>query len=144
MPNNKRRVFPREAFLSHADADRAFVRRLAKAMRKHRMGAWFSKAHILSGEQWHDKIGDALDRCDWFLLVLSPNAVKSKWVKHELLYALREDRYNERIVPIVRRKCKYRQLSWTLQGFQFVDFTHGFASGCRDLFRRWGIEFRGS
>jgi len=139
----KRTASPREAFLSHAGDDRAFVRRLAKAMKEHGMGAWFSKAHILSGEQWHDKIGEALDRCDWFLLVLSPHSVKSKWVKHELLYALREDRYNERIVPIVYRKCKYRQLSWTLQSFQFVDFTHGFASGCRDLFRRWGIEYCG-
>jgi hypothetical protein len=42
------------------------------------------KANIRGAQQWHDEIGTALKRCDWFLLVLSPQSVRSMWVKHEL------------------------------------------------------------
>jgi len=142
MPR-KRIACPQEAFLSHASADRAFVKRLAKVMMAHGVRVWFSEAHLLTGEDWHDRIGKALARCDWFLLVLSPQSVKSKWVKRELLYALQEDRYGERILPLLRKECKYRHLSWTLRSLQFVDFTRGFAEGCQALFRRWGLKFRG-
>jgi hypothetical protein len=141
MPR-KRISSPREAFLSHSDVDRAFVTRLARVMRKHGIGAWYSKAHILTGEQWHDRIGAALGRCDWFVIVLSPASVKSKWVKLELMYALQERRYDERILPILLKTCEYRRLSWTLGSFEYADFTTGFARGCRDLFRRWGVEYR--
>jgi hypothetical protein len=137
MPPKKRAV-PREAFISHAGADRAFVKQLARAMSARGIRSWYSEAHLLAADDWHDKIGKALNRCDWFVLVLTPASVKSKWVKRELLYALQEDQYSERIVPILRKKCNYRSLSWTLRSFQFVDFTGGFKEGCATLFRRWG------
>jgi hypothetical protein len=103
---------------------------------------WHSKAHILGAQQWHDEIGKALARCDWFVLVLSPDSVKSKWVKRELLYALRQDRYTDRILPILYRKCDPARLSWTLPDFQMVDFKGDWDPACRRLLRRWGIAYR--
>ena len=41
-------------------------------------------------------------RCNWFLLILSEEALNSKWVKRELAYALEDDRYNDHILPIVK------------------------------------------
>ena len=134
-----RKAPPKEAFLSHAHPDLPFVRRLADVLRDHGIGAWYSEHHILAAQQWHDEIGRALARCDWFLLVLTPIAVKSKWVKRELLYALQEDRYEGRIVPVLRKPCDPAQLSWTLASYQRVDFTRGFDVGCRDLLRAWGL-----
>ena len=131
---------PKEAFLSHAARDRRFVKRLARTLGEHGVRYWYSEAHILGAQQWHDEIGLALARCDWFLLILSPAAVKSKWVKRELLYALQDDRYLDRIVPIVRRRCDSAALSWTLASFQRVDFTEDFHRGCRDLLRIWGLS----
>ena len=87
---------------------------------------------------WHDEIGSALRRCDWFVLVLSQDAVTSQWVKRELLYSLQESRYEGRIVPLMYEPCPYDELSWTLASMQMVDFTNGFDPGCRDLLRTWG------
>ena len=72
---------------------------------------------------WHDEIGAALERWDWFVVVLSPASVKSRWVKQELLFALNDARYEDRIVPVIHRPCRYRDLSWTLPSFQMIDFT---------------------
>lgn len=87
---------------------------------------------------WHDEIGDALMRCDWFLLLLSPAAVNSKWVYRELMFALDEERLRERIIPLVWMPCDYDRLSWALRGYQRVDLQTDFELGAEDLLRRLG------
>ncbi len=84
---------PTEICLSHASKDHRFTIRLGTQLRVDGFRVWYSERHIVGAQQWHDEIGAALRRCDWFVIVLSPSAVRSKWVKHELLYALRSARY---------------------------------------------------
>jgi len=110
-------------------------------LKDHNVDYWFS-VHIAGAKQWHDEIGRALDRCDWFLIVLTPNSVRSQWVKRELLFALNEIRYNERIIPVLRKPCEYRRLSWTLPDLQLVDFSGNFDLGCRQLLRIWNLDYK--
>lgn len=131
-----------KVFLSHSAKDRKFVVRLASILDRSGMPYWYSATHILGAKQWHDEIGRALAQCNWFLVVLTPDSVRSQWVKRELLFALNEERYHERIIPLLYRKCKYSQLSWTLPEYEFVDFTGDFEAGCRQLLRIWKIELK--
>jgi hypothetical protein len=135
-------ALPKEVFLSHSSRNRKFARRLVKVMRAHGVPVWYSETHILGSQQWHDEIGKALKRCDWFILVLSPQAVQSIWVKRELHFALNKPRYDHRIIPIFYKDCDYESLSWTLENYQRVDFTQDFDDGCRALFRIWGIGYK--
>jgi hypothetical protein len=130
---------PREVFISHSGRDRAFVVRLARRLRACGIRTWYSEAHLVGAQQWHDEIGRALRRCDWFLLVLSPAALKSMWVKLEFVYARQVPRYKGRIVPILHKPCNPLAFSWTLAAAQRVDFTKGFENGCRELLRIWGL-----
>lgn len=114
-------ALPREVFVSHASADRRFVARLTAILERHRIPFWYSRKSLMGAQQWHDEIGAALRRCDWFILVLSPESVKSRWVKRELLFALQEPRYDHRILPIIRRSCNFADLSWTLGNLQHID-----------------------
>ena len=132
---------PNEVFLSHSSEDRQFVGRLADVVRPHGIPVWYSRTNILGAQMWHDEIGAALRRCDWFVLVLSPRSVASLWVKRELLYSLQESRYEGRIVPLLQEACAYDELSWTLASMQMVDITRDFDSGCRDLLRIWGVGY---
>lgn len=133
---------PREAFLSHSSIDRPFAGRLARDLRRHAIPVWYSATNILAAQQWHDEIGAALARCDWFLLVLSPAAIGSRWVKQELLYALNDRRYENRIVPLLHEPCDQEQLSWTLPAFEMIDFTAPYTNALRELLRTWGIGYR--
>ena len=132
---------PNEVFLSHSSVDRAFVTQLAKVMRGHGIPVWYSETNIRGAQQWHDEIGAALRRCDWLILVLSPNAVASKWVKRELLFCLQEDRFDGRIIQIINKTCEHDDLSWTLSQLQMVDFRNHFDTACRELLRTWGIGY---
>ena len=133
---------PTEVFLSHSDQDRQFATDLAEMMRVHGIPVWYSRTNILGAQQWHDEIGAALSRCDWFVLVLSPRSVKSIWVKREFLFALQQNRFVNKIVPILYEPCNWEQFSWTLSSFQMVDFTQTFEQGCRDLLRVWGLGYK--
>ena len=132
----------RKVFLSHSSKDRPFVLRLTKVLDRHKVSYWYSASHIVGAKQWHDEIGRALAGCNWFLVVLTPNAVRSHWVKRELLYALNEIRYNEKIIPLLHKACNYSRLSWTLGEFEFAEFEGNFEQGCKDLLRVWGIKYK--
>lgn len=118
-----------ELFLSHATPDRAFVERLTKRLAARKIRFFYSKRHIAGARQWHDELGAALNRCTWFVLILSKKSVKSEWVKRELLFALQSPRYRTRILPVLLADCAVENLSWTLPSFQFVDFRPDFEAG---------------
>jgi hypothetical protein len=100
-----------------------------------------SKANIRGAQQWHDEIGTALKRCDWFLLVLSPQSVRLMWVKHELIYALQASHYRGRISPVLYKQCDKDALSWTLSAIEWIDFREDFDEACKQLFRIWQLEY---
>ena len=136
----RRRLHPREVFLSHASGDRRFADQLARTLRKHGIKVWYSRTQLRGAQQWQDEIGLALRRCDWFVVILSPKAVKSMWVKRELSYALIQARFQNKIVPVLRRQCDYERLHWALAGTQIVNLTGDFACGCRALLRTWAVR----
>ena len=132
---------PKEVFLSHSSKDAVITRRLAETLRNHGIPLWYSATNIRGAQQWHDEIGRALKRCDWFIVLLSNDSITSRWVKMELAYALRHSQYSEKILPILLEKCDYESLSWTLDSFQIVDLSGDFETGCTDTLSTWGVEF---
>nr|WP_304307720.1 TIR domain-containing protein [Pseudacidovorax intermedius] len=82
----------------HAHDDAEFAMRVVKTLREHGIRVWYAPHEILGAQQWHDEIGSALVRCDWFVVLLSPRSVQSKWVKLELLYALTSKRKLNQLV----------------------------------------------
>jgi hypothetical protein len=111
-------------------------------LRNHGIGVWYSRTHLRGAQEWQQEIGLALRRCDWFVVILSPRSVKSMWVKRELSYALNQRRFENRIIPVLRRECDYEKLHWTLAAFQMVDLTGDFGGGCADLLRVWGKVYK--
>jgi len=136
---------PREIFLSHSSVDRQFATDLTAVIRRHGIPVWYSQTNILGSQQWLDEIGAALQRCDWFAVVVSPQAAGSMWVKRELSFAILENRFENKIVPILHQPTtdeQVKQLAWPLKLFQMIDFTGLFDDGCRDLLRIWGIGYQ--
>jgi TIR domain len=83
----------------------------------------------------------ALERCDWFVVLLSPAAIESMWVRRETAFALNERRYENRIVPVQIEACDLRSMKW-LGLFQIIDLRPDFEAGMRELVRVWGIGLR--
>jgi len=142
MKSRRRLRRPSEVFLSHSSRDRRIATRIAAILRDHGIPVWYSQTHLRGAQQWHDEIGVALNRCDWFIVLVSKSAVASRWVKHELVFALNSQRYENKVLPVKIGACDPAELSWTLQNFQIVDFTSGFLKGARALLHTWRVQFR--
>ena len=141
-PSRKQRSAPTEVFISHSSKNASFVSRLNAVLATHKLKSFVSKSDIRGAQQWHDEIGTALKRCDWFLLVLSPQSVSSTWVKHELVYALRASQYKGRIIPILYKQCDKDALSWTLSAIEWIDFRGEFDEACGQLLRIWALKYK--
>lgn len=131
----------REVFLSHSSCDSEFVDLLVKTLRAHGIPVWVSNINVRGAQQWHDEIGAALRRCDWFAVVLTPGSVSSMWVKREVMFALGEPRFEGRIIPIFAQECDTEILSWAFSGIQRVDFSVSREEGIRELLRVWDCGF---
>ncbi|HVA50889.1 MAG TPA: toll/interleukin-1 receptor domain-containing protein [Pirellulales bacterium] len=132
---------PLEVFLSHASADHDMAERLATLLRGHGIPTFYSPSNLLGAQQWQDEILKALQRCDWFVVLLSPDAIESMWVRRETALALRDKRFEDKIIPVRYRPCDLGRLGW-LEIFQMVDFQGDFDQGCRNLLRIWGIGLK--
>jgi hypothetical protein len=114
---------------------------VAIALREHGVPTFFSPANLLGAQQWQDEILKALQRCDWFLVVLSPGAIESMWVRRETGFALSDPRYDNRIIALNYQPCDLKTLEW-LRLFQMIDFQHDFDNTLRELLKVWGIGLK--
>ena len=135
---------PKEVFLSHSTKNKASASALAKTLGNHGVPVWYSPRTIRGAQQWHDEIGKALRRCDWFLVMLSQCSVGSKWVKMDLSYALNHSQYDDHILPVQIEKCQPEQLSWTLEVFQIVELKGKSDDGYAEILKTWGLGFEPS
>lgn len=92
-----------KVFLSYADADKEFVKDLASRLSKEGYEVWDPDWEVLPGDNLPLKIGEALKQADAMIVVLSPEAVESKWIRHEIEYALGASNYAGRLIPVLLR-----------------------------------------
>lgn len=86
---------PNRVFLSHANQDAGFAQQLADDLRRHEYDVWMAPYSIEPGEKWVEAIERGLETSGIFLLVMTPNAAKSKWVKDESNYAIELENQGE-------------------------------------------------
>jgi hypothetical protein len=95
------------AFVSHSHADKQAAEELARALRARGVDAWLDKWEINPGDSLVQKIfEEGLNNCAVFLILLSPESIQSKWVKHELDAALIQKIDGiTRVIPVIVRPC---------------------------------------
>lgn len=108
-------------FISHASSDRQFVdEELTGLLNALGFDVWYCVENIKTGSQWEQDIKTGLEKSDWFILVMSPDASGSEWVKDEITWALT---YRpKRIIPIMARECKPVDIHLRLERIQYIDF----------------------
>lgn len=106
-------------FVSYSRADwEGFVSDLVGRLTNKGFRIWIDQDLIVGGDEWMDTIGEALDICRVLVLVMSPEALESRYVKMEYRYFVNHEK---RIVPILYREVD--QIPFELCTTQYVDFT---------------------
>jgi hypothetical protein len=101
-----------DAFISFQSADKAFARRLAESIEAHpldgrKLKVFFSPWDIKPGDNIIKKLDESLDKTRFFLLILSPEALRADWPTAERAAAIYSDPSGRlgRVIPVLRRPC---------------------------------------
>ena len=95
----------KEIFISYSRRDQEFVTRLAHDLNEQVAFVWFDRSTIQPGQRWHDEIMEGIQECKAFIVVLSPDAMESRYVREEVDKALE---LGKTIFPVI-----YRPAEWT-------------------------------
>lgn len=118
----KKRLFP-SIFISHSHLDKErFVRAFAQSMRRRGFKIWFDEKSLKVGEPFWDKIGNAIESCNFVVVVLSQNSLKSQGVMEELRTAQIFNLDNLKILPIRIDPISYSTIPVQLRSRHILDF----------------------
>jgi uncharacterized protein YjbI with pentapeptide repeats len=71
-------------FISYSTKDEVFAKRLHSKMRDNNLRVWFANEDLKGGHKLHEQIDEAIRVYDKFIIVLSPESLRSKWVMNEV------------------------------------------------------------
>lgn len=75
-------------FISHSSKDDAFVRDLRAVLADHGQDVWIDSRQLRGGDPLWPEIQKAIDEASAYAVVVSPEALQSRWVGKELRHAL--------------------------------------------------------
>ena len=112
-----------KVFISSADQDEKLARQIAAGLRKAGFEI-FHDTYVLPGENWADKIAQALRESEAMVVLLTPEALQSNKVRRSIEYALGDVAYEGRLIPVVvgsPGEVPEESLPWILQRLQRVN-----------------------
>lgn len=135
-------------FISYSSNDRKpFVEKLAEELVAQNYSVWIddvgtTNKGIVAGEVWQQSLANGLNQAAVMLLVLTPEAVRSEWVRAEIKRALDTNKpiipllYQHIDSPLDRRNLAALKLDLEqvhYRDFVSIDYKHAFQQLLRDL-----------
>lgn len=88
-------------FISYSHKDSKIIAPIIEFLKMKNVDVWFDE-RLSSGVEWNEELGQAIVNCSAFIVFLSNNSIKSKFVKMELELAIGLDK---QIYPIFIESC---------------------------------------
>jgi hypothetical protein len=125
-------------FISYAHEDQEFVFKVATDLETRGARVWIDRGDIQGGEQWRESIETGIRDCQAFLLVVSPDSMKSSYVAQEIAKA---ETLDKPIFPLLYRNVKFPPELERLNTYQFINFRRGgYAQNLADLVTGLGAQ----
>lgn len=120
---------PYDAFLSHAHADQAFVDRLYELLtEKAGLSIWYDAIQMTGGDSIREKLQRGIEQCRGILVVGSPEAIDSNWVRHELDIA-QVERNDSRDFTVIPVRVGDAPIDRAVKGLSWIPITPGDLGG---------------
>lgn len=108
-----------EIFISYSRHDSEMVDQFIEQLTKAGIKSWVDREDIKAGNSWRVQIVEAIDTCDAFVLMLSPNSAASKNVHKEVILA--QDSARSTYVVMLEVVRLPPEIRYQLAGLQFIN-----------------------
>jgi formylglycine-generating enzyme required for sulfatase activity len=127
-------------FVSHSHKDNAFTERLVNDLRQAGANAWMDRDDLGAGN-FQQRIDEALANCEWFILILTKDALDSPWVQEEVYAAKRLKNQSKirNLIFIQAESLGHRELPATWGVFNIFDATQDYASARDRILKEVGL-----
>ena len=115
MANSRPKVF-----ISAATSDAPLARELTARLNAAGVDAWNQTMQVLPGANVSAELGRALDQAEAVIVLVSPAAMKSSWVRREIQFALGEERFQDRLIPVLAKRTPSEAIPWILRKLQWA------------------------
>jgi formylglycine-generating enzyme required for sulfatase activity len=128
----------KQVFISHATKDADFAHRLADDLKQLGIRVWIAPESIRPGEGRVKAIERGMRESSHVVIVLTPAALKSKWVEKETEVAIAEERKGRlQIFPLDVEPCEIPLL---LSSYQTIPFHRNYDTGLSQLVGIHGLH----
>ena len=111
-----------KVFISHASTDAKLAKRVAHVLREAGFKVW-DDTQILPGDNWGTQLAEALQESEAMVVLLTPNSLHSPNLSHELGYALGNEGYKGRVIPVLTaspEQLPKEDIPWILHKFHMI------------------------
>lgn len=92
---------PVKVFLSHSHTDAPLAARISAALEENGLEVWDSDRDLMPGDNWAGETARALENSEAMIVLLTPAAFSSPYVKREIEYALGARNFRNRLIPVL-------------------------------------------
>jgi hypothetical protein len=108
-----------QVFISYDRSDEAFAKALSSQLSKRGLSVWSANQEVLPGDNPWLRVGEALKKSRAMVVLISPDSMRSEWVRREIEYALGDPNYQGRVFPVKVRPTN--DMPWILRKFKTFD-----------------------
>ncbi len=132
---------PLRLFVSHSHTDDQFTQQLVGDLKRTGAEVWVDQDGIHDGNIMNH-INDALGKADWLILVQTPDAVRSEYVKLEVSAALTRvmSGLMQGVIPIIAKPCDPRDVPPLWQPLLYYDATQDYPGALNQLVHALGLD----
>ena len=115
---------PMKVFLSHSHTDAWLAARIAQALTESGLEVRDPQRDILPGDNWASVVAHALEESDAMVVLLTPEAARSPYVKRDMEYALGAKNYSNRLIPVVvgdRNRLPAGEIPWIVRRMRWFE-----------------------
>ncbi|MBI5668117.1 MAG: toll/interleukin-1 receptor domain-containing protein [Chloroflexi bacterium] len=113
-------------FISYAPQDRERAQQVYEALTSAGINAWMFDRFIKPGDDWTDKVKQALDEATYGVFLLSPTSLRSPSAKREYLHFLSQ---NKPLYVTIIQPVDDDDVPYPLRDLPAIDLTEDFEGG---------------
>lgn len=131
---------PARVIISHSHLDNEFTERLVGDLSKAGADVWLDIVDVTRGD-FIERIDNALASRDWLVVVLTPNALQSRWVRLEVNAAINRQMRGlmQGVIPFIAESFALADLPPTWGVLHSYDATHSYERALAGLLNALGL-----